>query len=376
MRFITSQKQLIQTLNKVAGFVPTNPNHPILGTILLKADAAKQSLSARGFDLSAGALAQHEAQVLQEGSVCINKNILTALANKLSGDISIEVNEDFQVEIKSNGNTYNIGGQDPAHYPDLWAVDAKYILEFDAHLLKAVLAPVVNFASNEDTKQILTGICFKYKAGEQPTLTAAATDSHRLAVTSVELEPQEESESFSFVLKSVNVREVIKQSATAKRVLIKIDPERGVTFELDHQIYCRKLDGNYPQYEGLIPASFTTQFNVSSKDLLASLGRAMVLANPQSPVVIFEVENNNNRLTLTTTDQTNKCQEILDIESNSVHDIVIAFNNKYFFGIVNTIEDELISFNCNTPSHPVIIKPLKSKKVDCLFLVMPVQIIK
>ena len=252
MKFITNQSDLNTHLSLVSRAVPSRPTHPILGNVLLVADAEIGEISLTAFDLSLGIQTRFRAQVEEGGKMTIPAKLLTDIVSRLSqGELTIAVEETtaegeeepILVTLTSASGRFQIRGMKATEFPDLPSITGGETVVLPILALTEGLKGSLFAASTDETKQVLTGVHLK---GTAEFLEFAATDGHRLAVVQTPLDASEVSTGFSVTIPARALRELERMMAMRQEndtVILKVD-EGQVIFELPEQrITSRKLDG-------------------------------------------------------------------------------------------------------------------------------------
>ena len=171
----------IQLVNKA---VASRPTHPILSNILFTADEVTNKISLTGFDLNLGIQTSFDANVDKSGAITIPSKILAEIVAKLPNDspVILKVEEDSEnILLKSDRGSFNLKGIASDDYPNLPFVDSGTSLDLNPSIFLEALRLTMFSSSNDESKQLLTGVNFKFK---NQSLESAATDGHRLAVIS------------------------------------------------------------------------------------------------------------------------------------------------------------------------------------------------
>lgn len=400
MKFVCAQHDLNVNLALVSRAVSTRPTHPVLANIKIEALTPEGgntgSVRLTGFDLSLGIETSFEAQVEEEGVLTLPAKLLTDIVAKLpSGEISIddEAGENL-VTIASASGRYQVRGMSAEEFPELPSIEEGETNQLPAQAFIDGIKGSSIACSQDETKQILTGIYLKV---ESERFEFAATDGHRLGI--VEVYPDEstatESEddaaaiatpsnigSFEVTVPARALRELEKMLGSGQdndsskgrlRQRLGLQLEQGqVVFGLgDRKLTTRTIDGKYPEYRLLIPKQFQRQITLDRKQLLGALERIAILAD-QGNLVKFGISSANSTVELSVESQDRGSgRESLDAQISG-EDLDIAFNIKYLMDGIKTLSTQEITINLNGPLEPVILTPLGGVKMT--YLVMPVQI--
>ncbi len=385
MEIVCQQSDLniaIQLVNKA---VASRPTHPILSNILFTADEVTNKISLTGFDLNLGIQTSFDASVDKSGAITIPSKILSEIVSKLPSEspVSLKVEENTEnILLKSDRGSFNLKGIASDDYPKLPFVESGTSLDINPAGFLQALKLTMFSSSNDESKQLLTGVNFKFK---DQSLESAATDGHRLAVVLTS-----EGENFS-KLEMVNnlntgddylsvtiptrsLREIEKLVNTKlKEDTIKLFYDKGqVVFISSNQIITtRTLEGNYPNYSQLIPDTFSKVFKFERNLIINSLERIAVLADQQSSVVKININDDKFASISADAQDIGNAKELLPVSFNC-DQIEIAFNVRYLLEGLRVISSENILLKCNLPTTPAVLVPDDDSSFT--YLVMPVQV--
>ena len=372
----------IQLVNKA---VASRPTHPILSNILFTADEVTNKISLTGFDLNLGIQTSFDANVDKSGAITIPSKILAEIVAKLPNDspVILKVEEDSEnILLKSDRGSFNLKGIASDDYPNLPFVDSGTSLDLNPSIFLEALRLTMFSSSNDESKQLLTGVNFKFK---NQSLESAATDGHRLAVISTsegenfsKLEMIDNSNNsddyLSVTIPTRSLREIEKLVNTKiKEEAIKLFYDKGqVVFISSNQIITtRTLEGSYPNYSQLIPDSFSKIFKFERNSLINSLERIAVLADQQSSVVKININDDKFASISADAQDIGNAKELLPVSFNG-DQIEIAFNVRYLLEGLRVISSENILLKCNLPTTPAVVVPDDDSSYT--YLVMPVQV--
>lgn len=371
MKVTLSKHDLSTALSLVQAAIPNRPTHPVLANVRLVTSEAAQQVRLVGFDLSLGIKTTFDAVVTEDGDVAIPAKLLSNIVAKLpEGTISLECpNDSTLTTLTSLTGCYELRGMSTEEYPVLPEFDAEVEVSITVEQFKTGLGSTLYAVSSDLTKQILCGVHLMLDAD---SLEFAATDGHRLAI--VQLPDVDDAYGKIALTVPSNVLAQVK-SAISKldddyivKVLVN---ESQVQFNLeDTEIKARLLEGEYPQYQTLLPESSDRSAVIDRKNLIAALERVAVIADLKNNIIKFNFQTNKLRLEVDSK-EVGSGQEALVTQSQG-DDILIAFNARYILDALrNTASNEVV-FEMNTPTSPVLVKPLGGATVT--HLVMPVQI--
>jgi DNA polymerase-3 subunit beta len=381
MKLVCSQAELSTSLQLVSRAVAARPTHPVLANVLLTADAATNRLSLTGFDLHLGIQTTLPASVESSGAVTLPARLFADIITRLSADspitLSCEEGQE-QVELTSLSGTYQMRGMSADDFPDLPLVQTGTPIQLDPNALVQGLKATLFASSGDESKQLLTGVHLHLDA---EGLECAATDGHRLAVLRLPHLQQEaaaagDGESFSVTVPARSLRELerlLSGRPCADPLSLFCDRGQVVLLWADQVLTTRSLEGTYPNYGQLIPASFSRTVSLDRRAFTASLERVAVLADQHNNVVKISLDPARGVVIITVDAQdvgSGSEQLPAEIEGEPID---IAFNVRYLLEGLKAIGTERVRIQCNAATTPAVLSPV-GNEADYTYLVMPVQI--
>jgi len=383
MEIICNQNDLNNAIQLVNKAVASRPTHPILANILLTADQVTNKISLTGFDLNLGIQTSFDGTVKNSGAITIPSKLLSEIVNKLPNEtpVSLEVDDESDnISMKSDTGSFNLKGISSDDYPSLPFVESGTSLNIDPSSFLKALKYTIFASSNDDSKQLLTGVNFTFK---QNYLESASTDGHRLAVALIGNDEKIENKDnfhssegdLSVTIPTRSLREIEKLVALrSSENSIKLFYDKGqVVFISSNQIITtRTLEGNYPNYSQLIPDTFSKILNFNTKKLIDALERIAVLADQQSSVVKIKLNNSDLASISADAQDIGNANELIPV-SYSGEDFDIAFNVRYLLEGLKVITCESVLLKCNLSTTPAVFVP-EDNLNSFTYLVMPVQV--
>ncbi len=384
MKLLCSQSELNTALQLVSRAVASRPTHPVLANVLLTADEGTGRISLTGFDLNLGIQTSFSASVEKSGAITLPARLFGEIVSKLAVDTPISLVFDQsteQIELISKSGSYQMKGMSADEFPELPLVESGTTFKVKANALVQALRGTLFASSSDDAKQLLTGVHLSFEGND---LKGAATDGHRLAVLNVEKaleseikleDPISSVNSFSVTLPARSLREVERLVSSWKSDdLVSLFCDRGQVVFLaeDQVITSRTLEGVYPNYNQLIPESFSKSIYIERKIFISALERIAVLADQHNNVVKISINDNSQELNITADAQdVGSGSESIQVEFEG-ESIQIAFNVRYILEGLKAIESNKIKLCCNASTTPAVFLPIDNNGFT--YLVMPVQI--
>jgi DNA polymerase-3 subunit beta len=412
--FTCEQADLSHHLASVGRAVASRPALPVLANVLVEVDAETQRVALTAFDLNLCIRSEFEAQVKGSGRTTLPAKLLSDIVSRLpSGPMTLalratnangQAQDDAPVLLTSAAGQYQVRSLSAEEYPTLPEIllrtadaDGDFVgeesptaqaLELPIESLLQGIGQTLFAASGDETKQVLTGVHVKLLPGDPPCLEFAATDGHRLAMVQVEAEgiPVASANTgmgLDFTIPARTLREVERILGTqtaASTVELRFDrsqvqfvlPPRASKTQCQQRITSRLLEGQYPDYNRLIPRQFERQITLERRPLIESLERVGVLAAQRNDIVKFNLSAATQTLRISTeAPDVGSGEESLPVQMSGP-DLELAFNVRYLLDALRVFHTQQVSLELNGATQPAIWKPLGAMRL--CYLVMPVQL--
>jgi len=373
----TIEKREISTLTTLVHRAASNKNTiPILSGLLIKL-TREQGLTMTASDMEIGIkVSTTNVDVIEEGSVLVNANYFADFIKLLPDTIiSFELNsETSKLMISYGRSSSRINIYQEKDYPELPISKMEYLFSIPQEVLKEGLKKTAFAAAANHFRQVFTGVLFDVL--EDGILKIVASDTHRLAYYTYTLE-QKNIEPLKFVIPIRTVNELMRFLDDSKETIEIGMSENNVIFYKENFILLSRLiEGQYPNYETVIPSSFSTVLNIKTPILASSLGRAKIMPTDdkfQIQHVQFSLQENEALLNSVSESMGEISEVIDDIQIEGEQDIKIAFNTNYFLDAVKIFENECenIIIKLSGSLSPAMIK--NPEKENYLYILVPMR---
>jgi len=368
MKLTCLQENLAQGLSTVTRIVSTTGSLPVLSNVLLKTDEGRLKLQAT--DLETGITTWVGAKIEEEGLLTVPARIFSRLVSNLSpGEIQLETVRQT-LHLKTSEVTSEFNGISAEEFPNLPEFIEENAFELDGQKLKQGIGEVSFAAAADEGRPILTGILF---LGEGKHLTLVGVDGFRLSEKKLEL--KKEIPELSVVVPAKTLRELslILARSEENPLVLRPEEENQIMFKVGDVIFSsRLLEGEFPKYQEIIPANFSTKFKANREEFLKGVQLASLFAQGGANIVRLELSPEEGLLSISANTQ--------EIGSNKVEvqgegegkDAKIAFNAKYLTDCLQALSCEKVSFEMTESLKPATIRPEGDESF--LHVVMPVRI--
>ncbi len=299
-----------------------------------------------------------------DGVVLIPSKLIADIVRALGpGAVDVVVEGD-EVQITAGRSEFSMRTIPADDFPRLGQPEGDEVT-LNAADLSAALKQVVKAASGDDSRPILTGVLL---AAEGEGLRLVSTDSYRLAVrdlpgTSVLSGDQ------SVLVPSRALAELNRVFGDNESVALRLG-ERDASFEVGGtQVVTRLIEGEFPNYRGLIPDTYPNELTVNRGELMDAVRRVRLMAQEATPIRL-NMKSDSLELVAVTQD-VGQAQEVIDASYNG-EELTVAFNPDYLIDGIEVTPGEEITLQTVDPLKPAVMRGADS--ADFLYLLMPVRV--
>lgn len=363
MKFSISQSELLNALSIVQKGISARSTLPVLAGIYVQTIGDEVSFQTTDLELSI----QYTASALVEedgATVLPGKLIVDIVKNLPDAAVHIQTNEEGAV-ISCDASSFSIRCLNPSDFPAFPVVEPEQQITVPFEAFSSMARKVCRVVSKDESRAILTGVLISV---EDQKLKLVATDSYRLAVTEADLEGQ--APEFSAVIAGSFVSDLSGLPKTGENISFALAENQIIVSYAGTVFVNRRIEGRYPNYKQLIPASFQTRCIVSRSALSAAVKRASLMERAGSQVR-FSINVPSQTIQLTTRQDLGSTQEIVKSQIEG-EDVEIGFNSHYVSEGLTAMESSEVSFEIQGSLKPGIFKSMGEE--NYLYLVMPVRI--
>ena len=367
------QEELNKGLSVVSRFVSSRPQLPVLANILFSAEKSnKLCLSATNMEI--GIQYWLGAKVEVEGQVAIPAREINEFVSYLSpGKISLEAKKKTQIKVISSSGESSFAGMSPGEFPKIPSIKK---IGASSLPMKGLVEAVnqVGFASAADeTRPVLGAINWLFN---EKGYRMVATDGYRLSLKDVsqKVKVKSKEETVRFLIPARSLTEVVRLAPDRDEIKVGLtEDDNQVIFLLpDLEISSRLIEGNFPDYEKIIPTESKTKATVDKEDFLQAIKVASVFARESANIVRFSLKDGK---IVISANAPSVGENITEVEAKiEGPNLDIAFNYRFLLDFLNVIpvKEKGIELSFNESLSPGVFRIPSSP--SWLHLVMPVRV--
>ncbi|MCI8392448.1 MAG: DNA polymerase III subunit beta [Clostridia bacterium] len=370
MRFVCEKTNLLKATNSVVKGVASKTTMPVLEGILIQTNDNQVKLTT--YDLELGIEYLIDCEVKEQGNTVVIASVFSEIIRRLpDADITIYLDEKGLLVIECEGSLYKLATMNPEEFPELPTIDEENWVEIEQNTLKDMIRKTIFAVSTEIHRPIFTGCLFEIKENK---LNVVSIDGYRLAWKSKFLE--EKVNDFKVVIPGKTLNEVNKILMDSfDKVKISTSKNQAL-FEMENcKIVTRLLEGDFLEYEKVIPSNWETRVRVNKRELQECFERVSLISmstiekERKYPVkVSVEI----GKIVISCKNQAGDAKEEIFLSTEGKN-LEVGFNPKYFLDALKAIDDEEIFVNFGSSFSPSTIKSVEDTG-DYVYMVLPIRI--
>ena len=371
MQFVVKRDILLKSLNFVQGVVEKKNTLPILSNVLLQLKDNKLSIVATDLDI----VFYNEisdVKIINEGSTTTSAAILYDILRKISSnsELNFDLKSENKLSLKSDSADFNLLCLPTDNFPSFADEFEGQEIAIDKNRFLKLLNKTRISISNDDTRHYLNGVFLHLtEAHGRNFLTGVATDSHRLSSSSLEIENSNDFS--SLILPRKTVFQLCSLLSETSDTLTMQSSENKIKFTLGKiRLISKVIDGKFPDYKKVVPATNDKILNVPSKEFINSIERVASVSLDRKEGVKLMIDKDNIQLSVNSANSGEGNEKIkADYNSASLN---ISFNSKYLIDIASEIENKNLKMNLKDSTSPVLIEDASDK--NSYYVIMPMKI--
>lgn len=366
MKLTMDRESLLQPLQQVIGVVERRQTLPVLGNILMVGDDNDLQLTATDLEVEIRANASVEIKEGGEVTLPARKliDIVKALPEQAVVNLSIS---DSKARIRSGKSRFTLTTLPAADFPVVEQIRGDCKFNISQNKLKELIERTQFCMAQQDVRYYLNGLMLEISAKR---LRAVATDGHRLAMCDMDID-----------VKIADTRQVIvprKAVQELARLLGDTEEPAGVEIGTNHirikvadvTFTSKLVDGNFPDYERVVPKG-GDKFVIADRELLRqALSRTSILSNEKYRGIRLNLDEDSLKIQAHNPEQ-EEADEELEVEYKGSA-LEIGFNVTYLLDVLGSVRSELIEIVLHDSNSSCLIHQPGTKQYR--YVVMPMRL--
>ena len=373
MKVAILKENLKEGLAAVARIAQKNLSLPILNSVLISCE--KNFTCLKATDLEMGIKWWTLSSTEKEGEIACPLKVFQGLIEGLSVEKLSLKTEEKKILLEAENFTAQINGLDAEEFPIIPEPEVKISFNIRASILAQGLAQVTDMTATSSVQPEISGVYFNFSGNQ---LKMAATDSFRLAEKTITLSEEMKGE-VSFILPQKACREIINLFSERERDIkiylssnqILLETLMAETPHPKIQFFSRLIEGEYPNYQEIIPQKFDFKASLQKNTFLQHLKTVSLFSNKINEVKM-KIKQESQRIELEgQNSDIGQSVSSLSAEIEGNGNMEVSFNWRFLIDGLNQIKNKDFVFTINKDEGPAVLRPKGDPSY--LYLLMPLR---
>ena len=374
MKFVVSSTELLDHLQAISRVISSKNTLPILDNFLF--DLKGNDLEITASDLESTLITRlHIENTEGEGSIAIPaKRLLDTLKEFPEQPLTFDIDSSsMSVSISSENGKYNVAGYSGADFPRLPVLkpEGSFAFTIDSPALLTGISRTLFATADDELRPVMGGV---YIEASGDGITFVASDAHKLV--RYRRSDFSAGEELSFILPK-KPASLLKNILPREEGAVKVEcDEKNAFFELaGYKVVCRLVEGNYPNYNSVIPNDNPRKIAVDRLDLYNALKRVSVYSSQASNLVKLQLNANQMVVSAQDLDFSISAYERVKCRYDG-EDMEIGFKSLFLIEILANLASQEVQVELADPGRAGLFLPADgdSDAEDLLMLLMPMMI--
>lgn len=362
MKIKADKDSLLSGIQVVQNIVSTKATLPILSNMLLETRGGKLKLNTT--DLDIGISCEIPVETVEEGAITIPAKRFGDIVRELpAGEVVISTKKNNQVDIEGNKCRFKLIGLPKEEFPKFPEFKDKEVIKLSQALFKEMIRMTSFSVSHEESRYVLNGILMEIS---DTVMRMVATDGRRLAKIEKKVETPIKKD-MGVIIPIKAVQEIFRNLTEDGNVSFIMGTNQ-VLFDVNGTLIAsRIIEGDFPNYQQVIPKSASPKIKIETSVLLSAIRRANLLSTPDFQAIKFEVFVDKIVISKTTPD-VGESREEVGIEYGG-KEMIVGFNPQFLIDVLKNIDAPTLEMELLGPDKAGVIR-----LGDYLYLVLPMRI--
>lgn len=299
---------------------------------------------------------------------CVNPSDLTKALKSLNDEeVRLSVTDSI-VSIIHDKGAIEFPSYDFKAFPTATKGETPTTVIVSSELLFNWLNKAKNFVANDDLRPVMNGMYIYIKDGK---IGVCATDAHKLFTdcadfdcdATLDIHAILSSRTFAPLMNMINGTDIVSMTIDAKNITFASN---------DAKISCRIIEGNYPNFNMIIPTSWDVCVETTTKELVGAINRVAMFTNATTSLVklsinpagFLKVDGQDINFNKKAKDE---CTAVVTGDAMD-----IGVKGDYMATCLNAISNEVVKLEMTNNNKPIVFKD--SANPNCRIILMPMLI--
>lgn len=370
MKLQILQEGLAKAVSTASRFASPKAQLPILGNILISTQKTKVVVMSTNLEISVAVSVG--AKVEEEGDLSIPAKILNDIVSNLPKDTISLSSDKEQLKVSTSGFSSTVLGMSSVDFPKVPSqIKQEKSLALPKKEFVEALGQVTFSASLDETRPVLTGVLVIRTKNK---ISLVATDGFRLSQKTIKVDGEND---FRLILPKMILTELSRDAASGDSVLFDFDSnDKQAVFGIgDTVLTSRLLEGDYPEFEKIIPKTYVVKLYLDKEEFLRSVKLASVFARDAANIVKIKVLKDSIKIFAESGSSGNQEASVeakVEKQDGFESGFEISFNYRFLEDFLHSVNGEEISLEFSGVSTAGVFRDTSDP--EYLHLIMPVRV--
>ncbi|MBQ9429686.1 MAG: DNA polymerase III subunit beta [Clostridia bacterium] len=378
MKIRFDKNKMLEKLTRAMSAVSKKNTHPFTEGVLL--ETVPEGLRISSYDMEKSVRAIVEAEVLIEGGCVINaQRFLNIIRVMPEDEVTLSVSEDMAASIRSGRSSFSLHALAAKDFPAMPNIATKESFTMSQGVLKKMLSATVHSIAKIDQRPILCGAFFKLAADSIKIVTC---DSYTLSYCDLKtpiLTMIENLERTSFIVPGRTIEELLKMLSDDEDAFLTIMvTQKNIIFNMENLVFSSRLvEGEYIDYDRLIPKEQPIEITLSSEAFRSALTRAALISEEKIAGMtknFVKLSIKEKQLLVSSKSATGDVEEIIEIFEHKGGDLVLGFNCQYLMETMSVVSSDEIKMTFKGQTNSITIEPQDAENdAEYVYMILPLR---
>jgi DNA polymerase-3 subunit beta len=374
MKFVVSSSELLGHLQAISRVISSKNTLPILDNFLFNLSGNDLEITAS--DLESTLITRMKLENTDgDGTIALPARILLDTLKEFSVQpLTFDINSDtMAVVISSENGKFNVVGQNGIDFPALPSIkkEKKFSFVINADVMLAGINKTLFATADDELRPVMGGI---FVEASTDKITFVASDAHKLVRYQRTDAHADDNSSFILPKKPASLLKNILPREEGP-VTVEFDDKNAFFILSDYKVVCRLVEGNYPNYNSVIPKNNPRKITIDRVEFYNTLKRVSVFSNQASNLVKLQLKGNQVMVSAQDIDFSISAYERIKCQYEG-EEIEIGFKSVFLLEILANIASQDVMIELADPTRAGLFLPVISdnESEDLLMLLMPMMI--
>jgi DNA polymerase III subunit beta len=374
MKFVVSSSELLGHLQAISRVISSKNTLPILDNFLFNLSGNDLEITAS--DLESTLITRMKLENTDgDGTIALPARILLDTLREFSVQpLTFDINmSTMAVVISSENGQFNVVGQNGIDFPALPAIkkDKKFSFVINADVMLAGINRTLFATADDELRPVMGGIFIEASTDK---ITFVASDAHKLVRYQRSDAHADDNSSFILPKKPASLlKNILPREEGA--VTVEFDDKNAFFNLSNYKVVCRLVEGNYPNYNSVIPKNNPRKITIDRVEFYNTLKRVSVFSNQASNLVKLQMKGNQVTVSAQDIDFSISAYERIKCQYEG-DEIEIGFKSVFLLEILANIASQDVMIELADPTRAGLFLPAisENESEDLLMLLMPMMI--